>query len=437
MKTIKELAIPTLVLTIICAVTTAALAFTYNFTKPYIEKAAASAADSARIELLPEGDSFTQITDENVTGIEGLVEAYQADNGAGYVFTTVAKGYGGDMFVMTGISSEGKITNVKLMDNNETPGLGSRVGEAAHTSQFVGKDSTLDGVVAVSGATISSTAFKSAVNIAFQAYGAAAGVEVEVPTEPQVDPRTEIFPGEELTPIELEGADEAYQAGSSGYVVVVKVEGYHPGMEVITGIGADGKIAAVRLGANEETQGLGSKVGEPEFTGQFVGLEADAVNGVTGVTNATYSSDGFKRGVKKALELVTQDMLDALVTAKYTKALPGATSFEPFEAEGALEAVRAPEGIVVVTQAEGYGGLITAVVGIDNDGVIKGLYFLSNHSETQGLGSRALDPEHTSKFVGKTTADGVDAVTNATITSDAVKRAVAKALEIYNATKGA
>lgn len=437
MKTLKELAVPVIVLTVICAVVTGALALTYQFTAPYIAKAAASAADGARIELLPEADSFTQLTDEVVTGIEGLVDAYQADNGAGFVFTSKAKGYGGDVFVMTGISSEGQITNVKLMENSETPGLGTRVGEEAHVSKFIGKDSKLEGTDVVSGATISSTAFKDAILIAFQAYGAAAGVEVEVPEEPVIDPRTVIFPGEELTPIQIEGADEAYQAGSSGIIVVVKVEGYHPGMEVITGIGADGKIAGVGMGANEETKGLGTKVGEAEHTAKFVGLEADAVDSVAAVTNATISSDGFKRGVKKAFELVTQEMLDAIATAKYTQVLPGATTFEPFEAENAIEAVRAENGIVVVTQAEGYGGAITAVVGIDNNGVITGVNFLSNHSETQGLGTKALDKEHTSQFVGKDTADGVAAVSNATVTSDAVKKAIAKALAIYEATKGA
>ncbi len=437
MKTLKELAMPTLVLTVICVVVTAALALTYQFTAPYIAAAAASAADSARIELLPEADSFTQITDENVTGIEGLVEAYQANNGAGYVFTSKAKGYGGDLFVMTGINSEGQVTKVKLMENAETPGLGSRVGEDEYTSQYVEKDSKLEGVEAVSGATISSVAFKDAVSIAFQAYGAAAGVEVEVPAEPEVDPRTEIFPGEELTSIEIEGADEAYQAGSSGIIIVVQVEGYHPGMQVITGIGADGKIAGVGMGENEETKGLGTKVGEPEFTDKFKGLGADEVNGVSAVTNATTSNDGFKRGVKKALELVTQEMLDALATAKYTQVQPGAATFEPFEAENALEAVRTDLGIVVLTQAEGYGGQITAVVGIGNDGAITGVRFLSDHSETKGIGTKALDPEYLAKYVGKNSADGVDTVSGATVTTDAVKRAITKALAIYEATKGA
>ena len=76
--------------------------------------------DSNRTELLPEADTFTKVE----CTVEGVTEAYKADNGAGYVITAASKGYGGDVPVMVAFNSEGTITAVKFLDNDETPGLG-------------------------------------------------------------------------------------------------------------------------------------------------------------------------------------------------------------------------------------------------------------------------------------------------------------------------
>ncbi len=300
MNFVKESVIPAVVLTAICVVISAALALTYNTTKPIIDLAAQREADAARAEVLSTADGFEKV---DTSGMEGVVEAYKATNGAGYVFTTSAKGYGGPLNVMTGIKSDGTIEKVKLMDNSETPGLGSRTGEEEYTSQYANKDASLDGVTAISGATISSTAFKQAVTTAFQAFGQLAGVDVGI-EEPK-SPEEQIFPETELTEITLEGAVRAYQAEDKGWLIVTKAQGYsdadHP-MEVYTGIGPDGKIVGVALGANDETAGVGTQVGEEAYTSQYVGR--DNLDGITAVSGATESSNGFKKAVQAALDLV-------------------------------------------------------------------------------------------------------------------------------------
>ena len=74
---------------------------------------------------------------------------------------------------MVGIGADGKITGAKLLEgNSETPGLGSKTGNESFTGQFIGKDSSLSGVETITGATISSKAFISAVGIAYEAYTA-------------------------------------------------------------------------------------------------------------------------------------------------------------------------------------------------------------------------------------------------------------------------
>ena len=88
----------------------------------------------------------------------------------GFVITATAKGYGGAMQVMVGLKSDGTIATVKLMDNSETAGLGSRAGLPAYTDQYIGKDANLSGVDTISGSTVTSKAFEQAVKSAFEAY---------------------------------------------------------------------------------------------------------------------------------------------------------------------------------------------------------------------------------------------------------------------------
>ena len=77
--------------------------------------------------------------------------------------------------MMTAISQEGKIVGVKVLENSETPGLGSRTALPAHLDQYTGKDSGLSGVEYITGATISSRSVNTAIESAFEAFGAVKG----------------------------------------------------------------------------------------------------------------------------------------------------------------------------------------------------------------------------------------------------------------------
>lgn len=299
MKAVKEFVVPAAVLTVICLVVSAALAGTYQLTEPVIEAAKRAEADASRVVVLPGGADFKEVS---VSGVENIVEAYEAGNGAGYVITGKAKGYGGDLQVMAGIDKDGKIAGVKLMDNNETQGIGSKTGEDAYTSQYKGKDSTLDGVTTISGATISSKGFQSAVTSIFQAYGTLAGVEVAAPEAE--DYKAAIFPDAEFTEITVDGAKAAYQAGDAGYVLVMESKGWEYAtvpMNVYVGIDTKGKIAGVVVGENGETPPV-SDVLKPEYLSNYVGK--DSPDGVDNVSGATQTSVGIKKAIRAAMELV-------------------------------------------------------------------------------------------------------------------------------------
>ncbi len=323
MKAVKEFVVPAAVLTAICLVVSGALAGTYQLTEPVIEAAKRAEADASRVVVLPDGKNFEEVS---ASGLDNIVDAYKAGNGAGYVITGKAKGYGGDLQVMAGISSDGKITGVKLMDNNETQGIGSKTGEASYTDQYKGKDSTLDGVTTISGATVSSKAFESAVNTIFQAYGSLAGVEVAGPEV--TPPETIIFPDvTDFTEVALDGAKKAIKAGDAGYVIVMEGQGYSHAagpMEIYVGVGMDGKIAGVAAGANSETAGIGSQALEPDYLKAYIGKTSP--DGIDNISGATETSVGVKKLVRAAMELAPALIGDTTPKVDLTVAEDGSAS---------------------------------------------------------------------------------------------------------------
>lgn len=90
--------------------------------------------------------------------------------------------------------------------------------------------------------------------------------------------------------------------------------------------------------------------------------------------------------------------------------------------------------VLTVTSHEGYGGDITFTMGIGNDGTLNGISIL-DISETAGLGMRAeevLKPQFAGKNVsaftytktGAASDNQIDAISGATITTNAVTTAV-------------
>ena len=165
---------PIVVLCTICIVITGALAATNQVTAPIIEAATIAAQEAARAELLPEADGFTLVEGLSV---ENVAEAYTANNGVGTVVTAQSKGYGGTITVMVAFTPEGTIKQIKVTEQAETKGIGTKVtGDASFWTRFEGLEAkTLvlgTDVDALSGATISSKALTAAVNAAIDGYNA-------------------------------------------------------------------------------------------------------------------------------------------------------------------------------------------------------------------------------------------------------------------------
>jgi Na+-translocating ferredoxin:NAD+ oxidoreductase subunit G len=175
---------PAIILTMICLVTVGLVALTFSVTLANRERQAEIKANADRKLLFPDATSFTLLTKpESSYFLPGLVEAYSAEDAGGnllgYLVTTKYRGYGSDVPVLFAFSTDGAILRLKVLANDETPGLGKKVEKDSFLEQFIGLDLSLKLSVktsatgyyiidAISGATISSRAITEAANIALQ-----------------------------------------------------------------------------------------------------------------------------------------------------------------------------------------------------------------------------------------------------------------------------
>ena len=181
----KEFIKPIVVLSIICIVTVAALAVTYQFTLPYIEAANAGAAAEAMKEVFPaEVAGASEVTfeagdsskiEEGSKVLDYSLVYNESHELAGAVVTVGTKGYGGTVKMMGGVGMDGAVTGVTVLEHSETQGLGSRATVPEYLQQYIGmKVSEPD---LISGATITSTAVKNGVQAALDFFGNTIGGE--------------------------------------------------------------------------------------------------------------------------------------------------------------------------------------------------------------------------------------------------------------------
>lgn len=184
---IKEILIPAVSLFLICVVVTAMLALTNQVTAPKIAQLAVETENKSKTEVLSAAKSFS---DAKTASLDGTQYTYyegfdESGKIVGYVFSTSAKGYGGDIGVMVGIDSDGVVKGISILSINETAGLGMNAKNESFLNQYKEKSGELsvikngapaeNEIQALTGATITSKAMTQAVNIAQSLYNQVGG----------------------------------------------------------------------------------------------------------------------------------------------------------------------------------------------------------------------------------------------------------------------
>ena len=285
-----------------------------------------------------------------------------------------AVGFGnGEVTARLTLNDDGTIAALVIDASTQTPGFGTRCADEEFTAQFIGKSGPFtlnENVDGLTGATITSTAAVEAINAALTSPAMAAEDLEPVATE---------APAATEEPTVLENAKTATIAGFGGADITVQVTD------------ENGVITALVVDASSQTAGLGQKCAEEAFTSQFIGKSAPLTlgEGIDAVASATITS---------------QAVVDA-VNSLYAEAPAKALS----------------------TTVKGWHKGVAVTVEIDKNHVITALT-VDASGEFYALGGKCADEAFTSQFIGKsaplTLGVDIDAVTGATLTSQAVVDAV-------------
>ena len=156
-------------------------------TEEPIAQAKVAAVNNALKQVLPEYETTTS-QDIEVNALPVKVHtATIADKAVGYAVESTSKnGFGGAVRLMVGFDAEGTILNINVLEQKETPGLGTKMTNEGNVllASLKGKDAAQvkmtvkkDGgdIDALTAATISSRAYAEAVAIAYEAYKVASG----------------------------------------------------------------------------------------------------------------------------------------------------------------------------------------------------------------------------------------------------------------------
>lgn len=174
-------------LTSICVVSGAILAAVNNITAGPIAASKTAALETAIKAVTPEfNNKPTEEAYMAPTGNGDSLKIYPAKMDGQLVGAAVEsftnKGFSGEIRVIVGFDTEGKIKDYSVLQHSETPGLGSKMQEWFRTDRnkqnVIGREVgsglkvSKDGgdVDAITAATISSRAFLDAINRAYAAF---------------------------------------------------------------------------------------------------------------------------------------------------------------------------------------------------------------------------------------------------------------------------
>lgn len=175
------------------------LASVYEFTKGPIEASKTAKQQNAIKEVLPAFDRLSEPV-KIADGAENIVvyKAYDAQNNfvGAAVESSSNNGFAGKIVIMVGFDKEGNIVNYSVLEQKETPGLGTKMVDWFKTDKgnqsIIGKNPAIanltvskDGgeVDAITASTISSRAFLFSVRNAYQAFSTNKDDEVVATTK--------------------------------------------------------------------------------------------------------------------------------------------------------------------------------------------------------------------------------------------------------------
>lgn len=175
----------TLTLFLVSLIAAVALGYVYELTKEPKAKAEQQKKNFAIMKVVPTFNNEPNAETYRIPVADGSdsLTCYVAREDGKLVGTAVEsytmKGFSGLIRIMVGLSPDGTIYSTSVLEQKETPGLGTKMTQPFFKDQFDGKDPTTfklsvkkDGgqVDAITASTITSRAYCDAVKRAYDAY---------------------------------------------------------------------------------------------------------------------------------------------------------------------------------------------------------------------------------------------------------------------------
>lgn len=169
-------------LLLISVVMAAALGMVYGVTKGPIERAQKQKEVQAIKDVLPAFDNDPTLNARTVDGLTVYIAENSGKPIGCAVKTFTDKAFSGRFDLMVGFRTDGTIHNIVVLDQKETPGLGSKMKEPKFKDQFNSLDiSALPGqmikvkkdggtIDAITASTITSRAFCDGVQKAYKVF---------------------------------------------------------------------------------------------------------------------------------------------------------------------------------------------------------------------------------------------------------------------------
>ncbi len=378
-------------LTAICAVVALLLSLSNYITAPIVAKQESDAVAKALLVVMPNGENFESIDLTTHKLPETVTEAYSEKNG-GYVFKITTSGYASGLVILCGVDSEGKVVGATCIASSETNGVEKDYGSKVTDKTL----ETIDSVDTVSGSTKTSLGYRNAVKDALNSFVILNGGSVELRSEEEIladnlkaslpsaeGKFTEVFITEDIGDISA-----VYSADNGTGFVYVKGENFMA------------------------TDSQGNVIGA---------LGDELYNEVTSAAVKLSSSNLTEIDLTKYTDVSTW-------VEKAYKTSGGSYVFE-------LKA--AGFGLKGDQWYNPSGEYIKIKVSLTEDGKIIACKTVSQ-KESKDFGDACGKPSFYTQFNGKTETDynDIDAISGATITTNAYKTAIAKAFETLKILKG-
>jgi electron transport complex protein RnfG len=174
------------VLAIVMLIAAGSLAYVDSVTKPRILVQREKNLTAGVLAVLPGSESGVILSEKTKEGLSYFSGYARPDTSEmiGYALPVIAKGYSSDIRTLVGFDTSGKIIAMKILFQQETPGLGTRVEETRRgesepwfQAQFRDKNALEVGVnkdggqiQSITGATITSRAVTDGVRIASKRF---------------------------------------------------------------------------------------------------------------------------------------------------------------------------------------------------------------------------------------------------------------------------